>query len=260
MASPLGHLKDSANELQRARRLQLIGYQTQNVASHDVDLARKQGVASDSHLERAQCLNSSVPGYQGYCPGKYAQSSFGETAGDVSSRAARLVESAKERRKEDNERTLKQLQLCKTKPSDYVVHHQAPSKSDIARIDGECKQTLLRSYSIPLVPGYAGYVVGKRCENVMGGGTSYCARTAAGMIQGRKPDSALMYADMARWRSEAKSIGDDLYQNPNFLRKPFNQISFKNDSAICAAQNTFNTKYGFKPRESFGKIPNPANF
>eukprot|EP00392_Amoebophrya_sp_AT5.2_P007634 g7649.t1 len=219
--------------------------------------------------EYLQCaVNGKMPGYTGFMPTKYAQSQYGQPAADVHQRSGNLV-MTKPIREDSAAYVPKKL---KAKPEDYFNvppqwTHSYSSKAGLVFTEEEqpAKRKILKNYSVSVVPGYSGYFPAKKAENIMGGGITYCAEGCRDVFARDRDGEPQMrgrphlYKEMREYyeRQAEERLGDDVWIDPNFLRKPYCHQGYRNDSRISVTGKSFSTKYGHRTElAEFGHLYN----
>lgn len=181
-----------------------------------------------------QCLNSSVPYYTGYIPSQRAESvqhASQKRCGDDSIEAqfanrvrrstmgARSMSTPAMIRAEERRKTMRDMEkACMEKAS-------GPTKAPGRRGSMPCAVHLTHEYWVPPMPGYTGYVVGKKAENIMGGNLAYCAKEAARSINERPP--RLAPHEEAEYREVVGSLA-----SPEKLQKAIKQVGDHCDRVI----------------------------
>ncbi|CAD7962087.1 unnamed protein product [Amoebophrya sp. A120] len=203
------------------------------------------------------CHNGSIPGYTGYMPTKYPQSQYGQPAADVHARSGKLVQSKPSRIESEHHKPVAQ----KSKPADYFNVPAEWTKTytpkDVFSTEEKpAMKKVMSNYSVSCVPGYMGYFPGKKAENIIGGGITHLGKECSKIFSTREenvrnqPEKAKpsLYKEMAEYyqRTADERMGDDLWKNPNFLRRPYCHQGYRNDSRISVTGKSFSTKYGHK--------------
>ncbi|CAD7961109.1 unnamed protein product [Amoebophrya sp. A25] len=207
--------------------------------------------------EYLQCAyNGRIPGYTGFMPTKYSQSQYGQPAADVHGRSGTLCQTKPTRAAS----AAYVAPTLKTKPEEHFNKPAEWTKSYSSKekfgLDKPAMTTVMANYSVPRIPGYSGYVPGKKVENVAGGGVTFVAgeckkiftergeKEAQGMYTRDPPLGATMNA-YYEWQEKSR-YADDSWKDPNFLKRVYCDKGYRNDSRISVAGKSFNTKYGHK--------------
>merc|ERR1712232_195057 len=155
-----------------------------------------------------QCLQARMPGYKGYIPSVRARSMYMRTPAELGKAAA-----------------LEQANLGQNSGGATEANHGASSPalagSKASFPDdhplGKSRAPIIRSYSVPTIPGYSGYVPAKYPENIHGGGILQTCKLANRAIAERlpplDPHDPRTAADLARTglsdhRGEREKVAD----------------------------------------------------
>jgi len=155
-----------------------------------------------------QCLQARIPGYKGYIPSVKSRSIFMRTPSQLGDAAA--LEQSKVRQDVGGAALVSGGGMA----SDHAASSPAPAGCATATVHpdehplGKSRADIVRSYSVPTIPGYAGYVPAKIAENIHGGGLSQTLKTSNRVIAERlpplDPNDPRTAADLARI-----GLGDD---------------------------------------------------
>lgn len=148
-----------------------------------------------------QCHNARVPGYTGFIPGARAEDIYGHTAAHTGRKAV-----GEHHRRTQHRSTLNASGALPSSPPESS-RRQGGGGYDVedAHPLGKSVIGMTRSYWIPTIPGYSGYVPGKQAENICGGGIMHTAKMAGRAIVERSQAQELAASganDMQRSHAE----------------------------------------------------------
>merc|ERR1712232_691321 len=152
-----------------------------------------------------QCLQARIPGYKGYIPSVKPRSIFMRTPSQLG-QAAAFEQSNLQQDVGGGAALVSDGHPASSSPA--AAGWAAPTVHPDEHPLGKSRADTVRSYSVPTIPGYAGYVPAKIAENIHGGGLSQTLKTSNRVIAERlpplDPNDPRTAADLARI-----GLGDD---------------------------------------------------
>mmetsp|Transcript_9264 Transcript_9264/g.13681 ORF Transcript_9264/g.13681 Transcript_9264/m.13681 type:complete len:294 (-) Transcript_9264:317-1198(-) len=159
-----------------------------------------------------QCQQSRVPGYTGFIPSAKAEDICGRTAAAVGDRS--VYEQA--RREQMRSSSLSGPGRTGTAPGRAEGAGSARSGTSSTAFDAEHplgrSQCYVQNHHwVPTIPGYTGYVPGKRAENLCGGGIIHTCKLAGRTIAARSSPGEIPPEEPAagHWRSRNVAEGTE---------------------------------------------------
>lgn len=133
-----------------------------------------------------QCMNGRIPGYKGFIPSARAEDVYGCTSAIMGRAAADQNARRQQQRLDATTEAMRSTQEGgrSVTPTSSVGALQVPDEHPL----GKSRAAMLRNYWVPSIPGYGGFVPGKHCENVCGGGVaSTCAMAGKAIAERKQP-------------------------------------------------------------------------